>query len=68
MRPSVASRTRLSGSGRSSEITRKLSIRSAMALVRTSGTRAGGSQSQTWPSSVWPDMYSSSWMCPIGKS
>ena len=33
-----------------------------------SGTRAGGSQSETCPSSVWPDMYSSSWMWPIGKS
>ncbi len=33
-----------------------------------SGTSAGGSQSETCPSSVWPHMYSSSWMWPIGKS
>ncbi len=45
-----------------------LSIRSAMALAKTSGTRAGGSQSETSPSRVWPDMYSRSWMWPIGLS
>ena len=39
-----------------------------MAFMKASGTRAGGSQSETWPSSVLPDMYSKSWICPMGQS
>ena len=45
---------------------RKLTIRWARASEKASGIRAGGSQSEIWPSRVWPDMYSSNWIWPMG--